>query len=129
MRVVIFFMILVFVGLGYAIKDAHSHEMVPAYFKLTQSPVVNVHVTSFKLFNARNDVDYYQVSVYDEDWNRVPFASFDRVFKLEHLKRKEIKVYIQEVDIQSVTYVCTESKLYKGKGAYVASRICSKIKK
>jgi len=117
-------MLLVFIG-----KNAYSHEMVPAYFKLTQSPVVNVHVTSFKLFNARNDVDYYQVSVYDEDWNRVPFASFDRVFKLEHLKRKEIKVYIQEADISSVTYVCTESKLYKGKGAYVASRICSKIKR
>jgi len=129
MRLFYFFMILVFVGAGYAIRDAHSHEMVPARFELKQSPAVNIHMTTFKMFNARDDVDYYQVSVYDQDWNRVPFASFDRVFKLEHLQRKEVKVYIQEEDIPSVTYVCTESKLYKGKGAYVASRICSKIKK
>jgi len=108
---------------------AAAHEMVPAYLKLTPAPVDRVYMTSFKMFNKRNDVDYYSVSVYDQDWNRVPFASFDRVFKLEHLKRKEIKVYIQEADISSVTYVCTESKLYKGKGAYVASRICSKIKR
>lgn len=107
---------------------AAAHEMVPAYLKLEPAPVDKVYMTSFKMFNRRNDVDYYSVSVYDQNWNKVPFASFDRVFKLEHLKRKEITVYIKESDISVVTYVCTSSKLYPGRGAAVSSRICSKIK-
>lgn len=127
MRFLLFFMVLILVGLGY--RAASAHEMVPAYFNLKESPVENVYEATFKLFNRRDDVDYYQVLVYDKDWNNLPFASFDRVFKLEYLKRKEIKVYIQEKHIFDVTYVCTQSKLYKGEGAYVASRICSKIDK
>jgi len=107
---------------------AAAHEMVPAYLKLTPAPVDKVYMTSFKMFNKRNDVDYYSVSVYDQDWNRVPFASFDRVFKVEHLENKEIKIYIMEKDISNVTYVCTSSKLYPGEGASVTSRICSKVK-
>ena len=109
-------------------KAAAAHEMVPAYLKLTPAPVDKVYKTSFKIFNRRNDVDYYSVSVYDQNWNKVPFASFDRVFKLKHLKNKEITVYIKESDISTVTYVCTSSKLYAGEGATVNSRICSKIK-
>ena len=109
-------------------KAAAAHEMVPAYLKLEPAPVDKVYMTSFKMFNRRNDVDYYSVSVYDQNWNKVPFASFDRVFKLEHLKNKEITVYIKESDISVATYVCTSSKLYPGKGAAVSSRICSKIK-
>jgi hypothetical protein len=107
---------------------AAAHEMVPAYLKLEPAPVDKVYMTSFKMFNRRNDVDYYSVSVYDQNWNKVPFASFDRVFKLEHLKKKEITVYLKENDISVATYVCTSSKLYPGKGAAVSSRICSKIK-
>jgi hypothetical protein len=109
-------------------KAAAAHEMVPAYLKLEPAPVDKVYMTSFKMFNRRNDVDYYSVSVYDQNWNKVPFASFDRVFKLEHLKKKEITVYIKANDISVATYVCTSSKLYPGKGAAVSSRICSKIK-
>lgn len=107
---------------------AAAHEMVPAYLKLEPAPVDRVYKTSFKMFNRRDDVDYYSVSVYDQNWNKVPFASFDRVFKLEHLEKKEITVYIKENDISVATYVCTSSKLYPGKGAAVSSRICSKIK-
>lgn len=107
---------------------AAAHEMVPAYLKLEPAPVDKVYKTSFKMFNRRNDVDYYSVSVYDQNWNKVPFASFDRVFKLEHLQKKEITVYIKENDISVATYVCTSSKLYPGRGAAVSSRICSKIK-
>lgn len=107
---------------------AAAHEMVPAYLKLEPAPVDKVYMTSFEMFNRRNDVDYYSVSVYDQNWNKVPFASFDRVFKLEHLKKKEITVYLKENDISVATYVCTSSKLYPGKGAAVSSRICSKIK-
>jgi hypothetical protein len=107
---------------------AAAHEMVPAYLKLEPAPVDKVYMTSFEMFNRRNDVDYYSVSVYDQNWNKVPFASFDRVFKLEHLKKKEITVYIKQNDISVATYVCTSSKLYPGKGAAVSSRICSKIK-
>jgi hypothetical protein len=125
MKFVIFFAILILTSVGYS---ALSHEMVPAYLKLKPAPVDKVYMTSFKMFNRRNDVDYYSVSVYDQNWNSVPFASFDRVFKIEHLRKKEITVYIKESDIPVATYVCTSSKLYPGKGAAVTSRICSKIK-
>lgn len=110
-------------------KAAIAHEMVPAYLELKSAPVDKVYMTTFKIFNRRNDVDYYAVSVYDEKWNQIPFASFDRVFKVEHLKKKQVTVYIMEKDALSATYVCTASKLYSGKGAPVTSRICSKIKR
>jgi hypothetical protein len=106
---------------------ATAHEMTPAYIKLSPSSVDDIYVATFKMLNRRVDVDYYAITAHDVNWNKIPFASFNRVFKLEHLKRIEVKVFFQKKDFLDVYYICTESKLYKGKGTYIASRICSRI--
>tara|TARA_R110000787_G_scaffold50839_2_gene120780 strand:+ start:179 stop:550 length:372 start_codon:yes stop_codon:yes gene_type:complete len=109
--------------------SAAAHEMTPAYLKIKQSEVTDVYATEIKMYNRRSDVDYYQISVFDGQWNRLPFASFQRLFKLPYTKRKTIKVYFQKEVANKVVYVCTKSKLYKGAGTFVSSRICSKVKR
>lgn len=83
------------------------------------------------LFNARNDVSYYEISVWDADWNKVSFAAEMRVFPIDYLGRKNITVYIREADKDRVTYICSQSKsISDGESkSTISSKICSKIKR
>tara|TARA_B110000503_G_scaffold140573_1_gene231816 strand:- start:1665 stop:2036 length:372 start_codon:yes stop_codon:yes gene_type:complete len=121
MKFVIFIVAMLFSSI------ATAHEMTPAYIKLAPSSVDDIYVATFKMLNRRVDVDYYAINAYDVNWNKIPFASFNRVFKLEHLKRIDLKIFFQKKYFLEVYYICTESKLYEGKGTYIASRICSRI--
>ena len=88
-------------------------------------------MTQMTLFNSRKDVNYYEVSVWDKDWNSVPFSTADRVVRVNHLQRKRIDVYVRQKDKDTVVYICSKSKILSDdeKGTIVSSRICSKIKK
>lgn len=109
-------------------SSAAAHEMTPAYLKLT--PVEDgIYETTIKMLNRRDDVEYYEISAFDSEWKPLPFGSYDRVFKLPHLKRKEVKIYFQKKIANKLTYVCTTSKIFKGQGTFVSSRICSKVEK
>jgi hypothetical protein len=83
-----------------------------------------------ELFNSRQDVQYYELGVFDADMNSVPFAATERIVQVKYLDRKSIDIYIREQDRSRVVYICSKSKLLKGEGtaSLVASRICSKIK-
>jgi len=106
-----------------------AHEMTPAYPKFVTSYIDDVSVTKMKLFNRRDDVSYYEVQVFDNDWESVPFASTNRIFKLGYQKSTSFEVYIQTKDLKYAVYICTMSKNFKQdkKVTIVASRICSKI--
>jgi len=52
-----------------------AHEWTPTYPELTPSHVEGVVYTDMLLLNRRQDIRYYEISVWDEEWNRVPFAS------------------------------------------------------
>jgi len=124
MRFVIFLMVLIVGG------SAKAHQWLPTYPELEISGVPNVYVTSMELFNSRNDVDYYEIKVYDKDMKSVPFATPSRIVKVDYLKRKKIDVYIRKQDKDNVVYICSRSKLISKKEtiAMVSSNICSKIK-
>lgn len=109
---------------------AYSHEMVPAYPKLVPSFMDGIYKTDLTLFNKREDSEYYEIEVFDKDWNSLPFASESRLLQVGYLKKKKFEVYIRKKDIKTVTYICTMSKLGKDNEAttIIASRICSKIK-
>tara|TARA_R110002167_G_scaffold235073_1_gene440301 strand:- start:106 stop:477 length:372 start_codon:yes stop_codon:yes gene_type:complete len=109
--------------------SAAAHEMTPAYIKIKPSGVPNVYLTEIKMLNRRSDVLYYEITTHDADWKKLPFASFERVFKLPYTKRKTIKIYFQKKTVDKLVYVCTKSKIIKGKGTLVSSRICSKFKR
>jgi hypothetical protein len=108
-----------------------AHEMTPTYFQFTPSAYADgVSVTKMKLFNRRADVRYYEIEVYDKDWNHIVFATNNIVFKIDYLGKKTVEVYVRDEDVNKVTYICTLSKLEKDvitSGA-ISSRICSKMK-
>jgi ABC-type lipopolysaccharide export system ATPase subunit len=81
------------------------------------------------LFNKRNDVEYYELGVFDAEWNKVPFAVQDTIMQIKHLETKEIDIYIREKDKKEAVYVCSKSKLVVNGSAKtsLSSRICSKI--
>jgi hypothetical protein len=112
-------------------SNATAHEMVPAYPELSQSYIDGIFKTDIMLFNRRNDVSYYEIQVFDNDWNGVAFASESKIVRLDYLERKNIEVYIRKKDKDKVTYICTQSKLIKSAetSSKISSKICSKIKR
>ena len=108
-----------------------AHDFTPTYPKLESTHMAGVLKASMKLFNKRNDIRYYRVGVYDEDWNKIPFlVTGGKILNVEYLDTKKFDVYIQESKRKEVTYICTKSlTLQDGSTrSIMASRICSKVK-
>jgi uncharacterized membrane protein len=107
-----------------------GHELTPTYPELKTSYLSGVLKAEMHLFNSRKDISYYSVSVYDKDWNPVKFATESKIIQMDYLDHKDIEVYVRKKDQEKAHYICTKSKILKGKSApaLVASRICSKIK-
>ncbi len=108
----------------------NAHEMTPAYPVLKPSIVDDVSYTKLKLYNRREDINYYAISVYTGDWKPVPFATQQRLIKIKHNKSTFFEVYLRNSDIDRAVYICTESKTEKvtEQLTFISSRICSKIK-
>lgn len=109
---------------------ASAHEFTPTYPKLKTSYVANVLYATMTLFNKRSDVEYYEIGVFNADWNPVPFAVQDKIIRIKHLEKKKIDIYIREKDRKDAVYICSKSKLIVtgGSRTSISSRICSKIK-
>lgn len=108
-----------------------AHELTPTYPKLTQSFIPGVLSTHVVLWNARQDVSYYKVDVYDKDMQPVSFiATGGDLKKVDYLGRSHIEIFIREEDQHKATFICTQSKLNKGSAqrSLVASKVCSKLK-
>ena len=120
---------LIFVLCLFGFKS-NAHEMTPAYPVLNSSYINGVVVAKMKLFNRRQDVNYYEINVFTEDWKSVSFATTDRLLKVDYNKNKMFNVYIRFADVKRTKYICTTSKVFKGgnQETLVSSMICSKIK-
>lgn len=92
--------------------------------------LTGVYKADLELFNSREEIEYYGISVYDKDWKPIPFASEDKLIKIDYLGRKSLVVYIRQQDKKRVKYICSKSKILADvkQTSVVASRICSKIK-
>jgi len=110
--------------------NAMAHEMTPTYPKLRPSHLDNVYATTMEMFNKRNDVEYYDIGVFDKDFKPIPFVSKYNVVKLKYLGHVTFDVYIRKADVSRATYVCSTSKLRKEdkKRTAISSKICSKFK-
>tara|TARA_R110000765_G_scaffold21946_2_gene56415 strand:+ start:395 stop:709 length:315 start_codon:yes stop_codon:yes gene_type:complete len=104
--------------------------MTPAYPVLDSTYINGVVVARMKLFNRRADVDYYEIEVFTENWKPIPFATTSRVLKVPLNRTRLFDVYIRFVDVKKARYICTTSKVFKGKNqvTLVSSMICSKIR-
>ena len=107
-----------------------AHEFTPTYPKLKTSYVEGVLYATMTLFNARDDVEYYEFGVFDAEWNKVPFAIQNKIMRFKHLEKKKVDIYIREKDSKDAVYICSKSKLLVDGGSKtsIISRICSKIK-
>lgn len=109
-----------------------AHEMVPTYPKLNSSYMGGLQVTTVTVFNKRPEVEYYEIGVFDDDWNALTFVSQYKIYKVPHLSTVSIDIYIRDEDKYKVSYICSKSKLRKADGTIrtaVSSRICSRVKK
>lgn len=109
---------------------SNAHEFLPTYPKLIQSYVPNVLYTQMDLFNKRENIRFYQLEVFDDEWKKVPFATAEKIIKVEYLEKKEIDIFIRSEDKSRARYICSRSKLIVEEVTkpIMASRICSKIK-
>jgi hypothetical protein len=109
---------------------ANAHQFLPTYPKFDNSFVEGVVYTKMELFNKRKEIGFYELGVFDGDWNSIPFASENKIIRINYLETKSINVYLKKEDLKRAVYICTESKIIKEnvQATSVASKICSKIK-
>lgn len=110
--------------------SANAHQFLPTYPKFQNSFVEGVVYTKMELFNKRKEIGFYELGVFDGDWNSITFATENKIIRLNYLETKYINVYIKKEDLKRAVYICTESKIKKEdiQATSIASKICSKIK-
>lgn len=108
----------------------YAHQFTPTYPKFEISFVEGVYQTKMELFNKRKEIEYYELGVFDADWNSLPFASENKIIRINYLETKKINVYVRKEELKKVVYICTESKIRKQdvQATSISSKICSKIK-
>lgn len=109
---------------------AHAHEQVPTYPEWKQGIYQGVLTTTIEIFNKRSDVEYYEIGVFDEEWNPVYFVADYKVVRLKYLTGTSVDIYISKENRDRAEYVCSRSKIRKGSDTRtaVSSRICSRFK-
>jgi hypothetical protein len=109
---------------------ANAHEMTPTYPKLGISHIDGLYKTTMEMFNKRDDVEFYEIAVFDKDFNPIPFVSSYEIIKIRYLGHVTFDVYIRKQDVSRATYICSRSKLRKNskKRTAISSKICSKFK-
>ena len=110
--------------------SANAHQFLPTYPKFQNSFVEGVVYTKMELFNKRKEIVFYELGVFDGDWNSIAFATESKIIRVNYLETKYINVYIKKEDLKRAVYICTESKIKKEdiQATSIASKICSKIK-
>ena len=107
-----------------------AHEQVPTYPEWKRGIYPGILVTTIEIFNKRNDVEYYEIGIFDKDWNPVYFVADYKVIRLKYLASASIDVYIAKENRNRVEYVCSRSKIRKESDARtaVSSKICSRFR-
>ena len=120
-----YLIVLLFLSFGVS-----SHQFTPTYPTLETSHIAGLLKVQMQLLNKREDISYYEIQVFDRLNNPIKFAAADKIVRVPYLKRKNLDIYIREIDQYRVYYICTKSKILAGqkKVSAVSSKICSKIK-
>jgi hypothetical protein len=103
--------------------------MTPTYPSWELSAMTGIVKAKMEIFNKRKDVEYYEISVTDEDGNPVHFVTKYKIVNVKYLQHMKFDVYVRYEDKDRARYICSRSKL-KGEDAtaMLASKICSKIR-
>ena len=107
-----------------------AHDMTPTYPEWRMSFIPSAKMTTMQVFNKRQDVQWYQIGVFDKEWNQLPFVSRYKILRVKYLSRVKFDVYISDEHLDKAEYICSTSKL-RGEDNFkpiVESRICSRFK-
>ena len=107
-----------------------AHDMTPTYPKWKMSFIPSAKMTTMQVFNKRSDVQWYQIGVFDKEWNPIPFVTRYKIINIKYLKSVKFDVYVNEENEKLAEYICTTSKL-RGNDNFkpiVESKICSRFK-
>ena len=76
------------------------------------------------------DIEYYEIGVFDGDWQPIPFVTAYKILPVEYLQEVKIDIYIKESNTEEARYVCSLSKLRSSNESQtlLVTRICSKFK-
>ena len=112
-------------------SPVYAHEMVPTYPKLEPSYMEGLYKTSLTVFNKRPEIEYYEIGVFTEEWEPIRFVSSYKVYKVPYLSTVTFDIYIQDINKDKVTYICSVSKLRKAvvNRTAISSKICSRVKR
>ena len=107
-----------------------AHDMTPTYPKWQMSFIPSAKMTTMQIFNKRQDAQWYQINLFDKDWNQVPFVTRYKILKVKYLQRVKFDVYISNEYLNNAEYICSTSKLRSNDTfkPIVESRICSRFK-
>jgi len=107
-----------------------AHDMTPTYPKWKMSFIPTAKMTTMQVFNKRADVQWYQIGVFDKEWNPIPFVSRYKIINVKYLTRVEFDVYINDTNVNLAEYICSTSKLRRNDNfvPVVESKICSRFK-
>ncbi|MEK9896074.1 MAG: hypothetical protein VW518_06570 [Burkholderiaceae bacterium] len=117
------------VGFLFAATSVSAHELTPTYPKLLPSIVDGLLSAKLNMFNARKDVDYFEIGVFTEDMVPIPFATVNQIIKVPMGTSYTFEIFIRNRDKDAAVYVCTISKLRsdKAQNAIISSKVCSKF--
>ena len=107
-----------------------AHDMTPTYPEWKMSFIPSAKMTTMQIFNKRADVKWYQIGVFDKEWNSIPFVTRYKILNIKHLQRVKFDVYVNKTNADLAEYICSTSKL-RGNDDFkpiVESRICSRFK-
>ena len=113
--------------------EVAAHQWTPTYPEFRLSYIGGIHTTDMKLYNNRGDVDYYQIQVFDGEFNPIRFAingGQSDVVNVPYKKTRTVAVYVPSEQKSKVVYVCSKSMILKREesASLLSSRICSKVK-
>ena len=107
-----------------------AHDMTPTYPKWKMSFIPSAKMTTMQVFNKRQDVQWYQIGVFDKEWKPIPFVTRYKIINIKYLHRVKFDVYVNEENAKVAEYICSTSKL-RGNDDFkpiVESKICSRFK-
>ena len=80
--------------------------MTPTYPKWKMSFIPSAKMTTMKVFNKRSDVQWYQIGVFDKEWNPIPFVTRYKIIKINYLSSVKFDVYVNDANVKQATYIC-----------------------
>jgi hypothetical protein len=107
-----------------------AHDMTPTYPKWKMSFIPSAQMTTMQVFNKRSDVQWYQIGVFDKEWQPIPFVTRYKILNIKYLQRVKFDVYVNSENVKFAEYICSTSKL-RGNDDFkpiVESKICSRFK-